>query len=1242
MNNSGILHVLNSTFTGNTVTCNGVILCSGNAAGGAIANFYMGTLTVTGSTFLGNSAQAGGAIFNSNSGASATVTNSTITGNSAWLGAGVYNTSTLIVTDSTIFGNSANGGANASPGGLYRGGIYNAGGQGSVTLANSIVSGNTTVQSGGTGSGTPHDIDAVSYSSTDQGGNLVGYANGSTVNTAAINLLPLGSYGGSTQTMLPQPGSPAICTGLSANLPGGVTTDQRGGPLPANCPTGYVDSGAVQSNYVLVNTLQDKQNSDTSSCTDGGSCSLRDLLAQIDYPVTMVDAAFAPSLFVSGNPSVATPGTITLGQGGTDTPLFGIFSTLNLIGPGANLLTISGNNDEYVGNIFDVDTDGSVSFYGMTIAHAYTSIYSQEGGSIFIDGGTVTVSNCVVTMNSASFGGQPAGGIWNEGTLAVNNSTISGNSSQDGVGGGICNIGTLTMSNSTVTGNSAFVSGGGISSTGSLTLTNTTVWGNTSYPYDGESVGGIDNVGTVTVSNSIVAGNSPNDVLNYGGTTNEAGPNMIGLPSGVDTPIIGSLADSPATASVPTMTPLPGATSLLCAGSSAYLPSGVITDERGFPMDPNCTPGTIDLGAVQTNYTGYITTGYNGAASQTISPSPTAEVLETNALTGAQDSVGGIPVTLTLVGYGTLSGTAAETTATTTVNNVTSNLAVYSGLSINAAGTGDSFTPSIGAYTPTANVSAGTFNIGAATGIQLVFTTPPATPLQEGNAEPVVVSEETAGGATVTTASDTITLTVINSSSNVVYSTSQAASSGVASFSVPDGTLPAAGTYIFTASVTGNNPITPASQPVAFTSLTLPPATLAGGTLATSYSAGINAATNGVGTVTYALASGSQLPAGLSLTAATGAITGTPEASGTFTFSIQATDSLSDTATQSYSITIAAATPTVGGISPTTATAGAVAFPLMVTGTNFTSESTVMWGTTALTTTYVSATQLTAQVTAALVATEGTASVTVVTPAPGGGTSGGSTFTVNALAPTVSGISPTSTSAGSTAFPLTVTGTNFTGTSTILWGTTALTTTYVSATQLTAQVTAPLVATIGSASVTVETPAPGGGTSNAYSFEIDTAGSTPPTFTTATVTVTAGTASTANYPVTLASSATNISVTCLNLPAAATCSYSSGALIVNTTASTPSGTYVITAVFTETLSGTASGLILLPFLLVPFAGAKRRRKAGMMLAGLVVLGLAAVIASGGCGGGGSGSGYTPPTPTTYTATSSGTVTLVVH
>jgi hypothetical protein len=340
--------------------------------------------------------------------------------------------------------------------------------------------------------------------------------------------------------------------------------------------------------------------------------------------------------------------------------------------------------------------------------------------------------------------------------------------------------------------------------------------------------------------------------------------------------------------------------------------------------------------------------------------------------------------------------------------------------------------------------------------------------------------------------------------------------------------------------------------------------------------------------------------------------------------------------------TINALVPTVGGISPTNITAGSATFPLTVTGTNFTGASTVMWRTTALATTFVSSVEVTAQVPAALVAEGGTASVSVVSPAPGGGTSGAETFTINGAAlPTMSGISPALAVAGAVAFPLTVTGTNFTNASTVMWGSTALATTYGSPTSLTAQVTAAEVAAAGTLPVTVVTPAPGGGTSNTYVFEVDTAGTTPPTFGITTVTVTAGTASTASYTVTLPSTATDVSVTCLNLPTGATCSYSAGALTITTTALTPAGTYLITAVFNETLPGAASAVLLLPFLLLPFAGKQRRRKTGMMLAGLLVLAVA-VLASGGCGGGGSGGGYMPPAPTTHTVSSSGAVTLVVH
>ena len=83
-------------------------------------------------------------------------------------------------------------------------------------------------------------------------------------------------------------------------------------------------------------------------------------------------------------------------------------------------------------------------------------------------------------------------------------------------------------------------------------------------------------------------------------------------------------------------------------------------------------------------------------------------------------------------------------------------------------------------------------------------------------------------------------------------------------------------------------------------------AALSGGTVGTSYSETAISASGGVGTFNYAVTSGS-LPAGLSIDAATGAITGTPTvaAFGTASFSITATATTSGSATANYSITIA-------------------------------------------------------------------------------------------------------------------------------------------------------------------------------------------------------------------------------------------------------------------------------------------------------------------------------------------------
>jgi N-acetylneuraminic acid mutarotase len=246
--------------------------------------------------------------------------------------------------------------------------------------------------------------------------------------------------------------------------------------------------------------------------------------------------------------------------------------------------------------------------------------------------------------------------------------------------------------------------------------------------------------------------------------------------------------------------------------------------------------------------------------------------------------------------------------------------------------------------------------------------------------------------------------------------------------------------------------------------------------------------------------------------------------------------------------------------------------------------------------------------------------------------------------PLTSGITPAFASAGGTAFTLTVNGSGFTAGSTVYWGTSALVTTFGSATQLTAQVPATDIATGGiTVAITVITPSPGGGTSNSFQFEVDSATGTTtgPQFSSVTQTVTAG--SPASYPVTLPSTVESATVTCLNLPTGASCSYSAATntVTIATSPTTPAGTYLVTVVFTETVTSAA---FLLPILLLPLGFMRRKLAArGIWLTaclGLVLMASAALsIGCGSSGGGGSGSS-TPPS--TQQVTSSGSVSLTVQ
>src|SRR2546426_691862 len=121
--------------------------------------------------------------------------------------------------------------------------------------------------------------------------------------------------------------------------------------------------------------------------------------------------------------------------------------------------------------------------------------------------------------------------------------------------------------------------------------------------------------------------------------------------------------------------------------------------------------------------------------------------------------------------------------------------------------------------------------------------------------------------------------------------------------------------------------------------------------------------------------------------------------------------------------------------------------------------------------------------------------VLTVTATDAAGNAGAATLTVNyVLAPTITSISPTSVTAGGSAFTLVVAGMNFVDSSEVQVNGARRTTSYVSPTQLTATVLANDIAESGTVQVTVVTPPPSGGTSNPASLTIN------PTSATATTT----------------------------------------------------------------------------------------------------------------------------------------------
>jgi Ca2+-binding RTX toxin-like protein len=235
-----------------------------------------------------------------------------------------------------------------------------------------------------------------------------------------------------------------------------------------------------------------------SNLNDSGTGSLRQAI---------LDANAAPGadrvLFQS-----ALSGQVTLAS-----QLPEVSGAVEILGPGAGKLTVSGNNNSRILYLDPVTSDAPVAISGLTLSGGRSNV---SGGGILNLDASVTVRDSVISGNSAG-AGDPGGGIYaGGGSLTVISSTITGNSAYRGAG--IDSLQSaprpVTIENSTISGNHATLLGGGVSFQdpfnfgAPLIIRDSTISGNSSSTATYGGGGLFQYRGAASLVNTIVADNT--------------------------------------------------------------------------------------------------------------------------------------------------------------------------------------------------------------------------------------------------------------------------------------------------------------------------------------------------------------------------------------------------------------------------------------------------------------------------------------------------------------------------------------------------------------------------------------------------------------------------------------------------------------------------------------------------------------------------------------------------------------
>ncbi|MEA5421270.1 CHAT domain-containing protein [Spirulina sp. CCNP1310] len=425
---------------------------------GAVATTF-DYLTITGGRYTGP-ASPGGGIFSLGA---VTLNNSTVSNNfTTGQGGGIGLSGVgaiLTVNNSTVSGNSSD----SNGGGIFT--------RGNITLNDSVVSGNVSINASGGGIRSEGNV-TVNNSSIDQ------------------NKATLGNAGGISSDQVVTLNNSTVSGNLANQLGGGLVGAQgvtltNNSIVSGNSTNG--DGGGIRSGGTI--TITDSMVSRNSSGSTGGGINGVNT-------ITISNSTIQNNTASGGGGGIRSLGAVTLTNS-----------------------TVSGNSTGALG--------GGIlgSLAAVTLTNSTVSGNLANAGGGIRSNGAVTLTNSTVSGNST---GDLGGGILNGGAVTLTNSTVSGNSAGGSGGGGIASSGALTLNNSTIAFNTNTSTGGGIAlftNNNTHTITNSIIANNTNAT--APDIGIVGGTHTFNITNSLIL--STQGMTGIGVPTNGVNGNIVGV-----------------------------------------------------------------------------------------------------------------------------------------------------------------------------------------------------------------------------------------------------------------------------------------------------------------------------------------------------------------------------------------------------------------------------------------------------------------------------------------------------------------------------------------------------------------------------------------------------------------------------------------------------------------------------------------------------------------------------------------